>query len=266
VAPLAGRQEVERVRHERGVQGQPHDEPEVLRRVQRAERVALAEREPQLGAQAVAADGVQRAVAHRLRRERRRVLVGQEAEAHRVAHEAPQARGVVAERRVVKHAQPRRRQVLERTRHGAQLPARRQRDRVHREVAPREIVVERPGPHVGQRARRRVGLPACPHEVEDAAVVGHDVVRAEALVVAHDLAQRARQRRRLTLDDDVELARRAAQQHVPDGPADDPRAGGIAEHVEQPRAAGQRAQRVEGFGGRAHARHAARTTDYPPCP
>ena len=39
-----------------GVERQPGDEPQVLRRVQRRERVGLAQRQAQLGAEAVAAD------------------------------------------------------------------------------------------------------------------------------------------------------------------------------------------------------------------
>ena len=106
----------------------------------------------------------------------------------------------------------------------------------------------------GSAPGRGVGLRPGAHEVVRAAVAGAHGGGAEALV--HRRLPRAQALRRgaeVALDDEVELAGLAAEEEVADRPADeaDPVPG--AEDVGDPRAAGQRPQRLEGLVRRPHA-------------
>ena len=109
-----------------------------------------------------------------------------------------------------------------------------------------QVVVERAGPHVGQRARVGVALGAGAHEVEGA-LADADARGPEALV-GRDLASEARRRGvDVALDDDVELAPRAPQQQVAHSPADEVDPVARREGAQQPRAARVGAQHVEGI-------------------
>ena len=132
--------------------------------LQRGERVGLVEGQAQLGAEAVAAHG------GRVGRggQRARAVVDVEAQAGRVARHPPDARGVVDEGRVVQHAQHAGLEVLQGAVDGGQRPVQAQRHGVDGHVAAVQVVVERAGPHVGQRARVGVALGAGAHEVEGA--------------------------------------------------------------------------------------------------
>ena len=96
---------------------------EVVERRERQERLVLGEREAQLGPDSRAGNGFQRARCERLPCELARARLHLEPEARLVAREAQQPRRIVAEARVVQHAQHARREVLARMRDGArQLP------------------------------------------------------------------------------------------------------------------------------------------------
>ena len=73
----------------------------------------------------------------------------------------------------MQHAQPARREVLERAVDRVQRTVEAQGDRVDGHVAALQVLVEGARPHVGQRARVRVGLGAGAHEVVGAAVGAH---------------------------------------------------------------------------------------------
>jgi hypothetical protein len=99
-----------------------------------------------------------------------------------------------------------------------------QRDRVDREVAALEILVQR-GAQLDDRKRSRplVALPPRAREIERRAR-GLDGRGPEAIVDDHPAAQALggapRHGHRVSLDDDVQLVRRAAEQHVAHGAAD----------------------------------------------
>ncbi len=213
--------------------------------LERRDGVRLAEREPQLAADPRARHPLGVPARDRGRRELGRVRLELEAQPRRVARDPPQPRGVVAEARVVQHAQPRGREVVEGVLGREQLATRQvERDRVDGHVAAAQVLVDRGGPHVRKRPRMQVGLRARGGEVPAAVAVAHGR-GPEALMRGGDVAQRRRQRLDLALDDDVELARDAAEQEVAHGPADEVRARHAVGGVEQPTAAIQRAQLLE---------------------
>ncbi len=208
---------------------QSSEQAELVERAQRCDRVLFAEREPQLGAEARTRDRRQSARRDRLLRQRRRARLERETEARAIARQAQQSRWVIEKALLVQHAQAPVAQVFERVRRRAKLrtshAAERQRDRVDREVTPPQILLERAGANLGQRAGRRVGLGAPLRDVDPAALPGDDG-RAEPLV-ALDAATRSVVRRELRVDErrdprregvggavdhDVELARAALQQ------------------------------------------------------
>ena len=190
---------------------------EVARGAQRGRRVGLAQREAQLGAEAVAADG------RRVGRVGQRAGPGldREPEPRGVAGHAPQARRVVGEGAVVQDAQDARLEVLDRARDGAQLAVEAERHRVDGQVAAAEVLVERRGLDLGQRARAQVAL---------ARARGRGRSRSRRARRGRCRSGRGRwpspPRRasgavEVALDDEVDLARAAAEQQVADGAADD---------------------------------------------
>jgi outer membrane protein assembly factor BamB len=97
----------------------------------------------------------------------------------------------------------------------------------------------------------RVALGAGPHEVEGAVADAH--ARGPEAIVGGALAAEARRGGvDVALENEVELARRASQQEVADGAADEVHALVGREGVEQPRAAGIGAQDLEGLLRAAH--------------
>ena len=117
-----------------------------MHRRQRRDRVRFVQREPQLGADPCAGDGVQRAL-----RERRAGQFGGagldlEPEPGGVTRHPQQTGGIVAEALLVQHPQPALLEILERAFDRDQLApplaAERQRDRVDGEVAPREVFLD----------------------------------------------------------------------------------------------------------------------------
>ena len=157
----------------------------------------------------------------------------------------------------MQHAQDAGLEVLERAGHGADRAVEAERDRVDRHVAAAQVVLERRRLDVGQRARRGVALAPRAHEVV-AAGPDDDEHRAEAIVGRHRAAEARGRVVDVALGDEVDLPRDALEEQVADRPADEMDAVSGPEAVERPRAAGQRAQRVEGLGGGAHAPHCGR--------
>jgi len=102
-------------------------------------------------------------------------------------------------------------EVLERAVGGEQLTVGEgHRDRVDGEVAAREILLDARRLDLGQRPRRRVALAARHRQIDAPAHPGRG--RGPERVVRGDLAaERAGEFRRVALDDEVELARRAAE-------------------------------------------------------
>ena len=102
-------------------------------------------------------------------------------------------------------------------------------DGVDAEVPPRQVLLDRSAElDIGERTRPGVGLAARAGQVEREPVGEHGR-RPEPIVdgqrAADALRRPARDRHRVTLDDEVEFARGAAQQRVAHGPADDVHAG-----------------------------------------
>ena len=137
---------------------------------------------------------------------------------------------IVAERRVVEHAEDPGAQVFLRPGHAAQLAVRQsQRQRVDREVAPREVLGQRGAERdVGERARPLVGLAPRGRQVEQHPVRA-DGRRPEAVVRDHlaagPLRHPPRHRHGIALDDEIELARGPLEQRVADRAPDRPDAG-----------------------------------------
>ena len=171
------------------------------------------------------------------------VLLDLEAQPRRVADEPQQPRGVVEERAVVQHAQPPRREVLERVRHRLQLPVREpHRDRVDGEVAAREVFRDRRAElDLRQRTRLLVALAPRGGEVDDA-VRGR---RPEALVQQRLLPQPPRDLGGVALHHQIEVPRVAAEQRVAHRAAHDPDARDVFERVEQLPRAGDLPQPLE---------------------
>jgi hypothetical protein len=178
-------------------------------------RLRLAQQQAQLGAQPRARDRRHGAVRDGLGREPAGVLVGGEPEPRRIAGEPQQARRVVAERAVVQHPERAGREIVRGTRVVGQLAVREvQRDRVDREIAPRQVLGQRRAElDVRQRPRALVALASRPGEVEHRVRGGHRG-RPEPLVHRHLAAQAlrraARHGHRIALDHEVELVRRYA--------------------------------------------------------
>ena len=165
------------------------------------------------------------------------VRLEREAEPRRVARE--RATAASGRRRNEPSCRTRRRrgvEVLERAAAPSQLPSSDERDRVDGEVAAPQVLLERRRAHVGQRARARVGLRARARPGRRRSRRRRPRRGAEALVRRPPTAPSAAARRGagVALDDEVELARRAAEQRVAHGAADDPDVGALVERVEQP--------------------------------
>jgi hypothetical protein len=123
----------------------------------------------------------------------------------------------------VQHPQAPRGDVAQRPGRRAHLAAReRDRDRVHPEVAPAEILLQRGRSHVGQCSGRRVGLRARARGVDPPAVGRADLRGAEAPVLVDDLAEGVEHRLELPLHGHVEVAHGRAQERVADRSADQP--------------------------------------------
>ena len=118
-------------------------------------------------------------------------------------------------------------EVVERAADRAQLVAdvvrESHRDGVDGEVAPREVLVDARRAHLGQRAGARIRLGARAHDVDPPAVRRPHRRRAEPAVLLDDLAQRARHRRDLALDGQIDVAHLRAELHVADRAADQPK-------------------------------------------
>ena len=143
----------------------------------------------------------------------------------------------------MQHAQPPRREVLQRARDRLQLPVREpHRDRVDGEVAAREVLGDRRAElDLRQRTRLLVALAPRGGEVDDAAR-GRG---AEALVQQRLLPQQPRHLGGVALDHQVEVARVAAEQRVTHRAADHPHARDVLEGVEQLPCAGCLPQPLE---------------------
>ena len=135
---------------------------EVADRLQGGGRVGLVERQAQLGSQPVAAHGRRIGGAG----QRARVLLDREAQARRVARDAPDARRVVDEgaRRAARAAGARARSSSAPST-ACSVAVEAEGHRVDGHVAAVQVLVEGARPDVGQRARVRVGLGAGAHEV-----------------------------------------------------------------------------------------------------
>jgi hypothetical protein len=209
-------------RERRSEQGAPEI---VARQRHQGGGLRLVQQEAELGTEAGPRHGVDRAALDRLSGERVGVLVGFEPQPRGVAREPEQPRRVVAERVVVQHAERPGVEVLAGARSEDQLAVgEMQGDRVDREVAALQVLAQRRAElDVRQRARPLVALPAGAGDVEDR-VRRLNRHGAEAIVHDRPPAQRLRHapgdRHGIALDDEVELLRRAAQQHVAHGAAD----------------------------------------------
>jgi outer membrane protein assembly factor BamB len=142
----------------------------------------------------------------------------------------------------VQHPQQAGLEVLAPVRRGPQRPVGEvDRERVHREVAAQEVLLDAGRPHLRQRAGTLVALSAGHGDVHDA--VGEPDARgAEALVPARLAAERAHEGSGIALDHDVELAGALAAQEVAHGAADEVGAGD--RRAQQLGAARQEAQAV----------------------
>ena len=188
------------------------------------DRRRLGERQPHLRADASAGDGPEVHVLH----QSCRLQLRGEAQTRRVARHAQRPRGIVDERSVVQDAQHPGLEVLERARPCLCMAVRHAHgNRVDGEVAAREILGHgRAELHVGQGTRPGVRLPPRSRDVDTG-----DRVGAEALMEGARLPQRARHGAGVPLDQQVQLARRATEQHVAHRPADDPDARQVTDGV-----------------------------------
>ena len=156
----------------------------------------------------------------------------------------------------MEHAQHARVEVRPRARRAVQLAVGQpQRERVDREVAPREVVLERRAElHDRQRAGLGIALAPRSGEVERGVRASHRG-RAEALVHQHlaaePLGRPARDDQRVPLDDEVEVARHAAEQQVAHRAADHPDARLSAQRREHRLGRGQGPESLQ--EGRRHA-------------
>ncbi len=180
-----------------------------------------------------------------------RLLLGRQPQLRDEAREPHDAQRIARERRCRDHPQPPCSEVLPATRRVDELAAReRLGDRVDGEVALREVLLDRL-----PEQRREIGLPAVTRL--------HDAPGAELLGQREDRSTRgARERPRRSLDvaadGQVDVGRRAAEQAVAHGAADEPgrRAGErAADDVERILAAGHRVSSVR----RRTRRHARRS-------
>ncbi len=188
--------------------------------------IALLREQPQLVADACAADRRQRAAVD----QRSRVGVDGEAQAAGVAGQAEHARRVVDEARFVEHAQAAARAGPPALQEPSQAAVgERQRDRVDGEIAPQQILLEARRDHVGQRAGMGVGLAPGPRDVVAEAVEGHGR-GPEPVVDAQRPSERPREGQRVSLDHQVEVVGRAAEQQIAHGAADQVHVRGSA-HV-----------------------------------
>ena len=198
--------------------------------------VALLGAQPQLGGDATPGDRSQGPRRERPADQLERLGLDLEAQPRRVAGQAQQAGRVVDEASLVQHPQPPRAQIIEgvlrRDQPAPVLAAQWQGDRVDREVPPRQVLLDGAGTDLRQRARGRVGLGTQLGDVDPAVDPG-DRRRAEALVdrrlqrlpvgpVTHREGRRQRRRELggAAGDGHVELPRRAPQQQVAHGAAD----------------------------------------------
>ena len=265
VAAALGGQQRERVGERRAGRGRSPraaGAAELARGAQRGERVRLAQREAQLGAEAVAAH-------------RRRVGRVRPARAVRGSTVEAQARGVAGD--APQRASGRRRRSASwRTRRTpasrsstapgdrAQRAVEAERDRVDRHVAAAEVLLER------ARARPRAARPGAGSARARARARSNAQSPNSTRAVpkrscAVDRRRRAARRAAssVALDDEVELARAAAEQQVADGAADDVDAVARRERAQQParRTAGRAARRwppgscARGNSGRYPRRH-----------
>ena len=117
-----------------------------------------------------------------------------------------------------------------------------ERHRVHAEVAPGEIVAQRRGAHLGERARLGVGLPPRGGQVERQLVCQH-LGGAEALVLAgaapEPVGERAGDRAGVALHGHVDVHPVGAAQQVAHRPAHEVRGREALERWQQPAHSGQ---------------------------
>ncbi len=133
-------------------------------------------------------------------------------------------------------AQPARIEVVERVRGRGHVPGggagERERDRVDGEVAAQEILLERSGLYVGQRAGVRVGLaPRAPKVIAEA--VELDGRGSEAIVGQELAAESLREHGGIPLDNQVQVGRMAPEQQIANGPADQVNSWLIGQALEQ---------------------------------
>ena len=174
-------------------------------------------------------------------------MIDLEPKARAVAREAEEARGVVAEAALVKHAQASRGEVRERVVGRLQDPSLRSpewhRDRVDREVAAREVLGDGAGPDLGQGARVWVALRAALRDVDPQPCAPLHDRGAEAIVhgrvrVRHALGELGDEPCGVAAHDHVELSRLELEQQVAHRAADERDVGVLACHLEQLCAAG----------------------------
>ena len=229
-------------------------EPVALERQQRG-GLRLAQQQPQLAPEPAARDGVH----GRGGGERVRVRIGLEPEPRGVAGHAQQPGRVVLERALVQHPQHAGAARSSRARPlGERAVGEPQRDRVDREVAPREVLLDRrAGRDVGQRARVRVALRASRDDVEGRRGERTVAVPKRSWTTMSPPSRSAARRATgdgVALDDDVELARDAAQQRVAHGAADDVHARLAAERVQHGGRAGGAGHQLQQIHGAASSR------------
>ncbi len=119
----------------------------------------------------------------------------------------------------MEHPQPRAGEILERVLGRDQLARERDGDRVDGEVAAVEVLLERRRRHLGERAGRRVALAAGHRDVDAPALAGRGR-GPEGIVDGELAAERARERRRIALDDEIQLARGKPERDVAHEAAD----------------------------------------------
>jgi hypothetical protein len=178
---VGGKQRERRLEH-RLLIAQPRvqrvQHPQLVDRRQRSDRIRFAERQPQLGADPRAGDGIQRSRNDRRLGQPGGTLLDLKSEPRSVARHPQQTGRIVGEALLMQYSQPALFEVPQRIGHSARLPptftAQADGDRVDGEVPARQVLLLGSRAYVRQSPRYGVGLGAPGRDVDPAAIPFHE--------------------------------------------------------------------------------------------